>query len=71
MMLDHDLLKAQERHTELLRESNNWRLAKLASARRPRHTLLHSRLLHRFGRWLVTWGWQLQVRYGNLETVEF
>ena len=66
-MRDHDLLLAQDRHAALLRESETWRMARLAKTTRPRHTLLRSRALHRCGRWLVAWGWRLQLRYGNLE----
>jgi hypothetical protein len=69
-MLDHDLLKAQERYTNLLNEAQEWRLACESQHTRPRHELMHSRVLDRFGKALVAWGWRLRARYGNLEAGE-
>jgi hypothetical protein len=66
-MLDHDLLKAQERHAALARELEARRVARLAQVSRPRHTLFHSRMLDRLGAWLIAWGWSLRARYGALE----
>ena len=67
-MMDFDLTKrTQERRETLLHEADEWRLAKLATDGRPRHTLPHSRLMVMIGTWLITLGSRLRSRYGELE----
>jgi hypothetical protein len=60
--IDYDL--ARNRHDELLRASQQNRLATTLLRRR---VAFYAPLLARTGQWLIAWGWRLRARYGEIE----
>lgn len=51
-----DVLAARERHKDLVRAAQAYRLTQLALAGRTTHHHFYHRALTRLGRWLVAWG---------------
>lgn len=65
----NDVLVQEERRKDLLREAEEYRLARLVLAGRERRPRLYYRALTWLGRRLVAWGYRLQARYGVAATV--
>jgi hypothetical protein len=58
------VIAQRERHKELLREAERYRLVHQALAERGRRDRAWVRALAWLGRRLVAWGYRLQERYG-------
>jgi len=63
-----DVLVQQERRKDLLREAEEYRLARLVLAGRERRPRLYYRALTWLGRRLIAWGYRLLERYGAVAT---